>query len=83
MPAQITILLALQAGLFDSIPIEHMNEAQLALQHAAVSLPETLAARLATEQKFSPTDRVAIIEIARESLARFAPESAGAGEAGQ
>ena len=83
MPAQITILLALQAGLFDSIPIAQMNEAQLALQKAAASLPETLAGRLATAPKFSPEDRAAIIEIARESLTRFAPEFAGAGEAGQ
>ncbi len=75
MPAQITILLALQDGLFDSIPITQMIEAELVLRKVAASLPEALCERLDTAKKFSADDRSAIIEAARQSLARFSPDA--------
>ena len=75
MPAQITILLALQEGLFDSIPIAQMIEAELVLQKLAASLSEALCERLDTAKKFSTDDRAAIIEAARQSLARLSPDA--------
>ncbi len=39
VPAQITVLLALAAELFDTVPLEQMADAELALQKAAADIP--------------------------------------------
>ncbi|HRP76896.1 MAG TPA: alternate F1F0 ATPase, F1 subunit alpha, partial [Rhodocyclaceae bacterium] len=68
VPAQITVLLALGAGLFDRVPLERMTEAEGAVQAAAAKLPDALGARLDAAETLSDEDRVAIIGIAREAL---------------
>ena len=69
VPAQITLLLALTAGLFDAVPLDQMTTAQKALSEA--ELPSELRERLDSDKKLSDEDHAAILQIARASLARF------------
>ena len=72
VPAQIAVLLALSAGLFDAVPLEHMDEAQRAvLEAAAQSLPADVSQRLLIAHQLSDADRGAIIELARRALAAW------------
>ena len=76
--AQITILLALSAKLFDTVPLERMGEAQQALQNAAATLPAAVAKRFETAEKFSDGDRETILAVAHKVLAPFVPPAAEA-----
>ena len=71
VPAQIAVLLALIAGLFDSVPLGQMNEAEQAVQKAALNIPEEVCTRLNTAQKLSDEDRETILQIAREAVETF------------
>ena len=74
VPAQITLLLALSANLFDLVPLNQMIDAQKALQDSAAEIPSELCQRLMTADKLSDEDRKTILEIAKKSLARFQPK---------
>jgi F-type H+-transporting ATPase subunit alpha len=74
VPAQITVLLALTANLFDPVPPAQMKDARHAVQEASAAMPAEINTRLETAAKLSDEDRKTIIEIARKSLARFRPE---------
>ncbi|MCJ7755925.1 MAG: alternate F1F0 ATPase, F1 subunit alpha [Thermoanaerobaculales bacterium] len=74
MPAQIAILLALTAELFDAVPLDQMTDAKHAVHEAAEKIPAEVCARFETATELSDEDRKAIIEIARKALARFQPE---------
>ena len=74
VPAQIAVLLALTAALFDNVPLDRMTAAEHALREAASDIPAEVRERLETAEEFSDEDREAIIQIARRSLARFQPE---------
>lgn len=76
--AQIAILLALTAGLFDPVPIERMGDAERAVFDAAQAFPEALAQRLLSVGKLTGDDRSAIVALAREALLPFVPRVAGA-----
>ena len=76
VPAQIAILLALTADLFDPVPIEQMKDAGNAVRDAASGIPGEMCARLETASKLNDEDRNAIVEIARKSLARYQPKPA-------
>jgi len=71
--AQIAILLALTADLFDEVSLDKMTEAQKAVREAAAQIPEEVCARFKTADKLSDEDRKVIIDIAREALAPFQP----------
>lgn len=71
VPAQIAVLLALTAGLFDPVPLDRMTGAEHAVREAAANIPAEVGARLETANKLSDEDRKAIIAIARNSLAPF------------
>ena len=71
VPAQIAALLALTGGLFDSVPIDEMTDAERALHEAAAGLPAEVCARFETAANLNDEDRQAIIEIASLALARF------------
>jgi F-type H+-transporting ATPase subunit alpha len=71
VPAQITELLALTAGLFDPVPLDHMPAAEKAVQDAATKIPAEVSARFASADKLSDEDRKAITDIARQALAPF------------
>lgn len=72
--AQIAILLALSADLFDPVPLDRMPEAENSVREASANLPAEVRERLGTGKKLSPGDRETIIEIARQALAPFEPK---------
>ena len=74
VPAQITVLLALTAGLFDAVPLEKMADAEHAVEAIASSIPAEMSARFATADKLSDDDRNAIIAITRKALVSFQPK---------
>ena len=74
VPAQITLLLALTAKLFDQIPLVRMKEAESAVQIAAAQMPADVCSRLTTAAKLSDQDRQLIVELARKSLEPFQPK---------
>jgi F-type H+-transporting ATPase subunit alpha len=73
VPAQIAILLALTAELFDRVPFDRMMEAEHALRKAASNIPAEVCERLDTSEKLSDEDRETIIQIARKTLEEFQP----------
>ena len=74
VPAQIAVLLALTAGLFDDVPLDRMTDAEQAVRKAAAEIPAEVRERLDTADKLSDEDRETIIEIARQALAAFSPK---------
>jgi F-type H+/Na+-transporting ATPase subunit alpha len=75
VPAQIAILLALTAGLFDSVPLAQMTDAEHAVGAAATNIAAEVSQRLVTTDKLSDEDRNTIIDIARQALANFQPKT--------
>jgi F-type H+-transporting ATPase subunit alpha len=71
VPAQIAILLALNAALFDPVPLERMSAAQQAVQDAANALSDDLGQRLTEADQLSDGDREQVTEAARQALATF------------
>src|SRR5665213_728479 len=69
VPAQIAVLLALTAELFDPVVLDQMLDAEHAVQKAAANIPAEVCARFESADKLSDEDRNAIIEIARQALA--------------
>jgi len=74
VPAQIAVLLALTANLFDPVPLDQMKEAGHAVQEAAARIPVDVSARFDTADNLSGEDRKAIIEIARQALVAYLPK---------
>jgi F-type H+-transporting ATPase subunit alpha len=75
VPEQVTVLLALTANLFDPVPLERMGDAARAVHEAAAKIPEEVRARFASAEKLSDEDRQTAIEIARQALVAFQPET--------
>ncbi len=74
--AQIAIVLALTAGLFDPVPMERMTDAEHAVRDAAgKSTPDAVGQRLLGADKLSDEDRATIVAMAREALAPFVPQA--------
>jgi F-type H+-transporting ATPase subunit alpha len=71
VPAQIAVLLALTAELFDPVPIEQMTDAKNAVLAAAANIPAEICARFESAAKLDDGDRKTITELARNSLAPF------------
>ena len=74
VPAQITVLLALSANLFDPVPLDRMTDARRAVQEAAATFHADVSARFETAAKLNDEDRKTIIDIARKSLEPFQPK---------
>jgi F-type H+-transporting ATPase subunit alpha len=74
IPAQIAVLLALTAKLFDPVPLEQMAEAEAAVRAAAAQIPPEVCLRFGSTEKLTDEDRAAIIQIARQALAPFQPK---------
>jgi F-type H+-transporting ATPase subunit alpha len=77
-PAQIAVLLALTANLFDPIALDRMTDAQQAVQAAAATIPADARERLESANKLSDADRGSITDIARQALIPFQPAPAPA-----
>jgi F-type H+/Na+-transporting ATPase subunit alpha len=74
MPAQIAVLLALTAELFNRVPLDRMTDAERALREAAAEIPAEVSERLDTADKLSDENRETIIAIARQALEEFQPK---------
>jgi F-type H+/Na+-transporting ATPase subunit alpha len=81
VPAQIAVLLALAAELFDKVPMAHMTDAEHAVHESATSIPTDVRDRLDTADKLSDEDLKSIIEVARLALIPFQPKSEAKSEA--
>jgi F-type H+/Na+-transporting ATPase subunit alpha len=67
------VLLAVAQGRFDSVPLEQMAAAEMALRKASrAQLPE-LARRIAAGEELSDEDRTELLELADTVLAEFVP----------
>jgi F-type H+-transporting ATPase subunit alpha len=75
VPEQIFILLALDARLFDGVPLDQMEEAEHSLREAVTDIPAEVRERFNADAELSDKDRETILEIARRALERFQPES--------
>jgi F-type H+-transporting ATPase subunit alpha len=73
VPAQIAVLLALTAELFDRVALDQMPDAEHAVQKAAANIPAEVCTRFESADKLSDEDRHTIIEIARQALTPFQP----------
>ena len=65
---QIVVLVSLEAGLFDQVPLEKVAEGEAALQKAAAGLPKEFAERLNSNEKLNDGDRKAILDLAHGAL---------------
>ena len=74
VPAQIAVLLALTAKLFDAVPLDRMADAEKAVQEAAASIPADVLARFDTAEDLNDADRKTITAIASQALAPFYPK---------
>lgn len=68
MLAQITLLLALTADLFEAIPLEQMGNAENALLQIASTIPADVVTRLETADTLDPKDKDLIVKLARQAL---------------
>jgi len=75
VPAQLAIVLALTAGLFDPVPLDRMAEAEQAVVEAAGSgISDELGQRLLQADKLSAGDRAAMVALARSAISAFLPQ---------
>ena len=74
VPAQIAVLLALTAELFDPVELNKVPDAEHAVQKAAASTPAEVGARFESADKLSDEDRNTVIGIARQALIPFQPK---------
>jgi F-type H+-transporting ATPase subunit alpha len=70
---QITVLLALTAGLLDRVPLDATARAEQALRKAAADIPADVVERLTAPRTSSEVDRNAFLDVARRALASFQP----------
>jgi len=70
---QIALMLALAAGLFDTIPLETMAAAETALRLATTQLAADLVERFTSAAHLSPDDRAATLAVATAALLPFQP----------
>ncbi|MEP6947232.1 MAG: alternate F1F0 ATPase, F1 subunit alpha [Acidobacteriota bacterium] len=75
VPAQIAVLLALTAKLFDDVPLDQMEDAGQAVKDAAANIPAEIRKRLINSDTLSDEDRKSITDLARTSLAPFQPKT--------
>lgn len=69
--AQIVVLLALTANLFDDVPLNQMAAAEKAVIEAALKMPTEISVRFETAAQLSDEDRKTIIKIACQALTPF------------
>jgi F-type H+-transporting ATPase subunit alpha len=62
---------ALTGGLFDSVPLDQMRDAERALRAAAPMIPIATLQRLNSTDKLSAADREVILGVARGALVPF------------
>ncbi len=75
VPAQITLLLALSAGLLDAIAIDQIKAVEQALAAAAAIIPTDVLGRFDTATTLSDDDRKSILALAQQALTDFQAKS--------
>lgn len=70
--AQILVLLALTQGLFDTVALDAMGQAEHTVRDAVDQIPPEVAARLTGVGKLTPADRDCLLGLARDALAPLA-----------
>ncbi len=72
--AQLAIVLALTAGLFDAVALDRMADAEEAVLDATHrDMPDALGQRLLQSDVFTDDDRAHMVDMARRALAAFRP----------
>lgn len=71
---QIVILVALNAKLFDNVPLDKMGEAESSLRKAVPDIPADVRDRFKGDKKLSDKDRETILNIARKALGPYQPK---------
>lgn len=69
MPEQIAVLLALNSGLFDRVPIDQMTCAENLVRQAVANISIEVCTRFYTADQLSYEDRAVILQIAQDALA--------------
>ena len=72
---QIVILLALNAKLFDNVPLDKTKTAENALHKAVPDIPADVSEKLKADKELSDKDRKTILSIAQKALAPFQQKS--------
>ncbi|MDQ1252216.1 MAG: F-type H+/Na+-transporting ATPase subunit alpha [Euryarchaeota archaeon] len=72
---QILILLALNAKLFDIVPLDKTIKAENALRKAVPNIPADVSDKLKTDKELSDKDREIILNIAHKALAPYQQKS--------
>jgi F-type H+-transporting ATPase subunit alpha len=68
---QIIMLIALTAGLFDTVSLDRMKAAEQAVQQAASRMPAELRKQIVTGQSLRADERTAILAVATAALTGF------------
>jgi F-type H+-transporting ATPase subunit alpha len=71
LPAQIAVLLALSARLFDPVPLARMAQAENAVRESAARVPPEIIGQFESAKALTDQDREAITALARQALARL------------
>ena len=69
--AQITVLVALTARLFDAVPLERMPQAVRGVQESASEIPDDVRSSFVTAVGISDEAKAVIVELARAALEDF------------
>ena len=75
VPGQVCLLLALTHGLFDTVPLNRMRAAQLALYAAAKQLPQDVCLRLSSATGLGDSDQATILRLTEVALDPFGTSS--------
>jgi F-type H+/Na+-transporting ATPase subunit alpha len=68
---QISVLLALTEGLFDSVQLGQMREAERAVCAASTQIAAEVRKRFVSNQKLSDADREAVLKVVRQALTPY------------
>ncbi len=77
---EIAILLALGAGLFDTLPLPDMDDAQAAISMAVDEMPDDIKIRLAGTGKLTDADHAAVMAMLHATIAPLLPPAPNATE---
>lgn len=72
---QIVVLAALTDGIFDTIPINNMRDAEFAIRKTVEQIPAEILHRFSSNEKMSAEDRAAILKIVSVAISAFQQES--------
>jgi hypothetical protein len=69
------VLLSLTAGLFDSVPLAKMKEAEMAVRQTTEGFPEELSRRFGSNVNLTDADRDMILQAASKTMESFTEKS--------